>query len=39
MIAIENKEKFAEETAQTWPNNIYVDDLLRSVENEDIQFS
>ena len=36
MTAIENKEKFGEEAAQTLQNNFYVDDLLKSVANEDI---
>ena len=36
MTAIKNKEKFDEEAAQTLQNNFYVDDLLKSVANEDI---
>ena len=36
MTAIENKEKFGEEAAQTLLSNFYVDDLLKSVENEDM---
>ena len=36
MTAIENKKKFGKEAAQTLQNNLYVDDLLKSVENEDL---
>ena len=36
MITIENKKKFGKEAAQTLQNNLYVDDLLKSVENEDV---
>ena len=36
MAGIENKEKFGEEAAQTLQNNFYVDNLLKSVENEDM---
>ena len=36
MTAIETKEKSGEEAAQTLQNNFYVDDLLKSVANEDI---
>ena len=36
ITAVENKEKFGEEAAQTLQNNFYVDDLLKSVANEDI---
>ena len=36
ITAVENKEKFVEEAAQTLQNNFYVDDLLKSVANEDI---
>ena len=39
MTAIENKEKFGEEAAQTLQNNFYVDDLLKSVANEEIASS
>ena len=39
MTAIENKEKFGEEAAQTLQNNFYVDDLLKSVANEDMASS
>ena len=34
MTAIENKETFGQEAAQTFQNNFYVDDLLKSVINE-----
>ena len=33
---IENKEKFDEEAAQALQNNFFVDNLLKSVENEDM---
>ena len=36
MTAIENKETFGQEAAQTFQNNFYVDDLLKSVINEDM---
>ena len=36
MTAIENKEKFGEEAAQTLQNNFYEGDLLKSVGNEDM---
>ena len=36
ITAVENKEKFGKETAQTLKSNFYVDDLLKSVANEDI---
>ena len=36
ITAVESKEKFVEEAAQTLQNNFYVDDLLKSVANEDI---
>ena len=36
MTAIENKEKFGEEAAQTLQNNFYADDLLKAAANEDI---
>ena len=36
MTAIENREKFGEEADQTLQNNFHVDDLLKSVENEDM---
>ena len=36
ITAVENKEKFGKETAQTLKNNFYVGDLLKSVANEDI---
>ena len=36
MTAIENREKFGEEAYQTLQNNFHVDDLLKSVENEDM---
>ena len=36
MTAVVNNEKFGEEAAQTLQNNFYVDDLLKSVVNEDI---
>ena len=36
MAAVENKEKFGEEAAQSLHNNFCVDDLLKSVANEDI---
>ena len=36
MTAIENKEKFGEEAAQTLQNNFNVGDLLKSVANEDM---
>ena len=36
MTVIENKEKFGAEAAQTLQNNFYVNDLLKSVANEDI---
>ena len=35
MTAIENKEKFGEEAAQTLQTNFYGGDLLKSVGNED----
>ena len=34
--AIENKENFGEEAAQTLQNNFYADDLLKAVANEDV---
>ena len=36
MTVIENKEKFGAEAAQTLQNNFYVNDLLKSVANEDM---
>ena len=36
VTAIENKEEFGEEATQTLQNNFYVDNLLKSVENEDM---
>ena len=36
ITAVKKKEKFGEEAAQTLQNNFYVDDLLKSVANEDI---
>ena len=36
ITAAENKKKFGKEAAQTLNNNCYVDDLLKSVANEDI---
>ena len=36
ITAIEGKEKFGEEAAQTFQNNCYVHDLLKSVINEDM---
>ena len=36
MTAIDNKEKFGEEAVQTLQNNFYMDDMLKSVANEDI---
>ena len=36
MTTAENKEKFGEEAAQTLQNNFYVNDLLKSVANEDM---
>ena len=36
ITAVENKDKFGEEAAQTLQNNFYVDNLLKSVANEDI---
>ena len=36
ITAVENEEKFGEEAAQTLQNDFYVDDLLKSVANEDI---
>ena len=36
MTAVENKEKFGEEAAQSLQHNFCVDDLLKSVANEDI---
>ena len=36
ITAVENKKKFGKEAAQTLNNNCYVDDLLKSVANEDI---
>ena len=36
MTAVVNNEKFGEEAAQTLQNNFYVDDLLKSVANEDM---
>ena len=36
MITIENKKKFGKEAAQTLQNNLYVDELLKSVENDDV---
>ena len=36
MTAIENKEKFGEEAAQTLHKNFYGDGLLKSVEYEDM---
>ena len=36
VTAIENKEKFGEKAAQTLQNKFFVDDLLKSVANEDI---
>ena len=35
VTAIENKDKFGEEAAQTLQNNFYADDLLKTVANED----
>ena len=35
ITAVENKEKFGKETAETLQNNCYVDDLLKSVANQD----
>ena len=37
MTAIENKEKFGEEAAQTLQTNFYLDNLLLSVKSEDIE--
>ena len=34
ITAVENKEKFGKEAAQTLKNNFYVDDLLKSVANK-----
>ena len=36
ITAVENKEKFGGEAAQTLQNNFFVDDLLKSVANEDV---
>ena len=36
MTAVENKEKFGEGAAQSLQHNFCVDDLLKSVANEDI---
>ena len=33
--AIENKNKYGKDAAETLKNNFYVDDMLKSVENED----
>ena len=35
ITAVENKENFGEEAAQTLQNNFYVDDLLKQMANED----
>ena len=36
ITAIENKERFGEEAAQALQNKFYVDNLLKSVKNEDM---
>ena len=33
--AIENENKYSKDAAETLENNFYVDDMLKSVENED----
>ena len=33
--AMENKNKYGKDAAETLKNNFYVDDMLKSVENED----
>ena len=33
--AIENENKYGKDAAETLKNNFYVDDMLKSVENED----
>ena len=37
MTAIENKEKFGEEAAQTLQTKCYLDNLLLSVKSEDME--
>ena len=34
--AIEDRKKFGKEAVETPTNNFYVDDLLKSMENEDV---